>query len=124
MKAKNVVNRNKKGRITLRLDQAIKDNWVLFCENNNILLQDFIVGSVEKKLLNSERKEVLTFIEKQGNIFSKIETNINQIAKTVNTEKIVHPHLFSYYNEQLKELTLLKDEQNKMFKKILAFLAQ
>lgn len=121
---KTVINRNKKGRITLRLDQDVKENWVLFCEKSNIHLSDFIVNSVEKRLLNSERKEVLTFIENQGNIFSKIETNINQVAKIVNTEKNIHSNLLTFYNEQLQELTLLKDQQNKMFKKILTFLAQ
>lgn len=117
-------NRNKKGRITLRLDESTKANWVKFCEENNLLLGDFIINSVENKLLNSERKDVMTFIEKQGNIFAKIENNINQIARTINTEKNIHPQLLSYYNEQLKELVLLKDEQNKMFKKIYGFLAR
>lgn len=118
------VNRSKKGRIELRLDESTKANWVKFCEENNLLLSDFIVNSVENKLLNSERKDVMSFIEKQGNIFAKIENNINQIARTINTEKNIHEHLLSYYNQQLKELVLLKDEQNKMFKKIYGFLAR
>lgn len=114
----------KNERIEIRIEKGKKEIWVSFCKKNNIILTDFIINSVENKLLNYERKEVLSFIEKQGNIFSKIENNINQIAKTINTEKILHPHLFKSYNDQLKELTLLKDEQNKMFKKILVFLAK
>lgn len=93
-------------------------------DEKGIYVTDLILSSIDNKLLNSDRIEIMKFIEKQGNIFAKIENNINQIARIVNTEKNIHPQLLSYYNEQLKELVLLKDEQNKMFKKIYGFLAR
>lgn len=115
---------SKKSRIEFRIEESKKKEWMKYCDENALFLSDFIISSVDRKLLSSERKEIMTFIEKQGNIFAKIENNINQIARTINTEKNIHPQLLSYYNEQLKELVLLKDEQNKMFKKIYGFLAR
>lgn len=116
--------RQKDATIYLRLEKDLKDKWQKYCDEHGLYITDFIVNTIEEKLLTSERKMIMTFIEKQGNIFAKIENNINQIARTINTEKNIHPQLLSYYNEQLKELVLLKDEQNKMFKKIYGFLAR
>lgn len=48
-----------------------------------------VVDSVEGNLLENERREILRFIEKQDNIFSKIENNINQVAKIANAQKYI-----------------------------------
>jgi len=121
---KKAILRSKSARITLRLSQDIKDKWNAQCRNSNIYLSDFIVNTIEGKLLENDRKEIMAFIEKQGNIFSKIENNINQIAKYINTTKSLPSDLLKDYNSKLEELNSLKIEQNKIIKKIYTELAK
>ena len=75
-------------------------------------------------MLENDRKEIMAFIEKQGNIFAKIENNINQIARYVNTEKSVPKDLLKEYNSWLQQLNSLKTEQNKIIRKIYTELAK
>ena len=49
-----------------------------------------IISAVEGNMNTQERREVLKFIEKQDNIFAKIENNINQFAYVANAKKEVH----------------------------------
>ncbi|MEG2509709.1 MAG: hypothetical protein RSA74_09675, partial [Chryseobacterium sp.] len=67
---------------------------------------------------------VLKFIEKQDNIFVKIETNINQIAKVANSQKFMTEKEFKNFSEKLLEIEQLKKEQNKIFSKIYSMLAK
>ncbi|REC60437.1 hypothetical protein DRF65_20455 [Chryseobacterium pennae] len=124
MKKDHLPTRTKNARITLRLDQTIKDKWLLHCRKSNIYLSDFIVNTVEGRMLENDRKEIMSFIEKQGNIFAKIENNINQIARYVNTEKSIPKELLQEYNSKLQELNSLKTEQNKIIRKIYTELAK
>ena len=116
--------RTKTARITLRLSQELKDQWQSHCDKSNIYLSDFIINTVEGKMLENDRKEIMAFIEKQGNIFAKIENNINQIARFINTEKYLSEELLNDYNQKLSELNSLKTEQNRIIKKIYTELAK
>lgn len=116
--------RTKTARITLRLSQELKNQWQSHCNKSNIYLSDFIINTVEGKMLENDRKEIMTFIEKQGNIFAKIENNINQIARFINTEKYLSKELLNDYNQKLSELNSLKTEQNRIIKKIYTELAK
>lgn len=116
--------RTKTARITLRLSQELKDQWQSNCNKSNIYLSDYIVNTVEGKMLENDRKEIMSFIEKQGNIFAKIENNINQIARFINTEKYIPEELLIDYNNKLAELNSLKTEQNRIIKKIYTELAK
>lgn len=60
----------------------------------------------------------MKFIEKQDNIFSKIENNINQFARVANTKKSVTTHLMNDFLQKLEEIKILKTEQNKIIKQI------
>ncbi len=116
--------RTKTARITLRLSQEIKDQWQTNCDKSNIYLSDYIVNTVEGKMLENDRKEIMSFIERQGNIFAKIENNINQIARFINTEKYLSEELLKDYNTKLSELNSLKTKQNRIIKKIYTELAK
>ena len=116
--------RAKTARITLRLYQETKEKWLLHCSNSNVHISDYIINSVEGKLLDNDRKEIMNFIESQVNIFAKIENNINQIARYINTEKHFPTSLLSEYNSKLEILNSLKIEQNRIIKKIYTKLAK
>ena len=110
--------------IKFRLDKERKQVWIKFCSERQITLTSFIVNSVEGKLLDNERREVLAFIEKQDNLFVKIETNINQVARIVNGQKHVSDLELKRFSDQLLEVVKLKVKQNAVFVKIYAMLAK
>ncbi len=114
----------KEVRIFIRIQKSRKENWRKICKERNITLTNLIIASVEDRILEDERKKILTFIEKQDNIFIKIETNINQIARVANTQKFISSKELNYFQNQLKTIIKLKEKQNEVFLKIFSMLAK
>ena len=114
----------KKNSIKIRISAIQKDNWQKICLNKGISLTRLIVNSVVYRLMDDERRNVLEFIEKQDNIFTKIETNINQVAKIVNTQKFISSKELDNFSDKLTEILELKKVQNRIFENIYALLAK
>ena len=110
--------------IIIRVQKFRKDNWKKLCLEKQISLTSLIIDSVENRLMNDERRKVLAFIEKQDNIFGKIETNINQVAKIVNGQKFISENELQKFSNQLTEITKLKVRQNGIFLKIYSILGK
>ena len=91
---------------------------------NRITFSSLIIDSVDRNLLENERREILKFIEKQDNIFSKIETNINQIAKIANAQKYIKKKEFLEFTAKQDEILALKKQQNEIFLKIYSMLGK
>ncbi|MRI64247.1 hypothetical protein EDM00_09625 [Ornithobacterium rhinotracheale] len=115
--------KNDKTFIKFRIAKNQKKEWQKRCSKKGDTLTDFIIQSVENRMLNSERREILKFIEKQDNIFAKIENNINQFAKIANGQKFITPQTMLNFNEKLAQVAELKKEQNKMFERIYKLLS-
>ncbi|MGB4447528.1 MAG: plasmid mobilization relaxosome protein MobC [Cloacibacterium sp.] len=113
----------KEDLILIRIQKNRKDSWKKICKERNITLTNLIIASVENRILEDERKKILRFIEKQDNIFIKIETNINQIARVANTQKFISSKELSHFQSQLKTIIKLKEQQNEIFIKIYALMA-
>ncbi|SIT96863.1 hypothetical protein SAMN05660493_01558 [Epilithonimonas bovis DSM 19482] len=111
-------------RIEIRIERERKKNWKKLCSERNVSLTSLIIDSVENRLMHDERRKILAFIEKQDNIFVKIETNINQIAKIANTNKSMSPNEITKFSEKLVEIEKLKIEQNKLFSMIHSLLSR
>ena len=114
----------KRDYIKIRISKTRKQHWKKICKEKNITLTNLIIASVENRILEDERKKILTFIEKQDNIFIKIETNINQIARVANTQKFISSKELNYFQNQLKTIIKLKETQNEVFLKIFSMLAK
>lgn len=114
----------KESFIKLRIEISRKEDWIKRCTIRNISLTSLIIDSVEKRILDDERSNILAFIEKQDNLFVKIDTNINQIAKRVNGQKSISNFDLKNFSEKLSEIKILKKHQNEMFEKIYALLAK
>ena len=114
----------KRDYIKIRISITRKQHWKRICKEKNITLTNLITASVENRILEDERKKILTFIEKQDNIFIKIETNINQIARVANTQKFISSKELNYFQNQLKTIIKLKEKQNEVFLKIFSMLAK
>lgn len=114
----------KQAIIKLRIEKFRKEEWKQYCIKRNITVTSLIISSVEGRLLDDERRIVLKFIEKQDNLFVKIETNINQVAKVANVQKFINANELGKFSERVSEVVQLKKEQNKIFAKIYAMLAK
>lgn len=114
----------KNRHIIIRIEQSRKDEWKKICSRKKITISSLIIAAVENKIQNDERKVIFDFIEKQDNIFIKIETNINQVAKRANSQKFIQPSQLALFTKQLEEISVLKRNQNKIFEEIYALLAK
>ncbi|MCT3940403.1 hypothetical protein HZP52_06715 [Elizabethkingia anophelis] len=114
----------KEDLIIIRIQKSRKENWKRICSKKQISLTSLITHSVENRILNDERRNVMAFIEKQDNIFIKIETNINQVARIVNGQKFISEGEVKNFLDKLSEIEKLKREQNMIFSKIYSMLAR
>ncbi|MDQ8749927.1 plasmid mobilization relaxosome protein MobC [Elizabethkingia miricola] len=114
----------KKVRIYIRIQKSRKENWKKICLEKQISLTSLIIHSVEDRILDDERRKVLDFIEKQDNIFIKIETNINQIARIVNGQRFISEKELQDFLNKLSEIETLKREQNSIFFRIYSMLGK
>ena len=110
--------------IKFRISREKKNVWKKICNEKQITLTSLIIDSVENRILDNERQEILTFIEKQDNLFVKIETNINQVARIANGQKFISTNELKKFSEKVSEIVQLKREQNKIFSKIYSMLAK
>lgn len=109
--------------IIIRVQKSRKKEWKKVCLKRKISLTSLIIDSVENRMMDDERKKVLAFIEKQDNIFSKIETNINQFARIANGQKSISEIDLKNFSEKLNEIANLKKQQNMIFTKIYSLIA-
>ena len=110
--------------VIIRIQKSQKENWKRICKERNITMTDLITASVENKILDSERRQIIEFIEKQDNVFIKIETNINQVAKIANGQKFIRESELKNFTNKISELMELKKRQNQIFEKIFEMLAK
>ena len=96
----------------------------MVCRERHISMTDLIIDSVENRIFDNERKHVLAFMEKQDNIFIKIQTNINQVARIANGQKSISDVELEKFTSMIIQLTILKKEQNRIFEKIYSVLAK
>lgn len=109
--------------ILLRISKFRKERWKNICKRRKITLTSLIIQSVENKIQDDERRQVLGFIENQDNIFKKIETNINQIARMVNGQRYISETQLKEFTSKLQNIAELKEQQNQTFIKIYALLS-
>ena len=104
-----------KSRIHFLLDSDLKKKWQGIAKLNHMTLTEYIVHKVEGNLGKNERKQILQFIEISTNVDSKVENNINQIAKWVNMDE---------YLDQLNKYQRFMRERNSIFRKIIFLLSK
>lgn len=117
------LNKTKEDVIFFRIDGQKKKEWKKICSQKQISLTSLIIDSVENRILDDERRKILAFIEKQDNIFGKIENNINQVAKIANAQKFISEKEINNFSIKLNEIANLKKEQNEIFIKIYSLIA-
>ena len=114
---------NKSKYLILRITESQKERWKRLSAERKTTLTDLIISAVEGNMNAQERREVLKFIEKQDNIFAKIENNINQFAYIANAKKEVHRAELIVFTQRMEEIVKLKAEQNQIFRQIYKLIA-
>ena len=114
---------NKSKYLILRITESQKERWKRLSAERKTTLTDLIISAVEGNMNVQERREVLKFIEKQDNIFAKIENNINQFAYVANAKKEVHRVELIAFTQRLDEIVKLKAEQNQIFRQMYKLIA-
>ena len=114
---------NKSKYLILRITESQKKQWKRLSAERKTTLTDLIISAVEGNMNAQERRAVLKFIEKQDNIFAKIENNINQFAYVANAKKEVHRAELIVFTQRLDEIVKLKAEQNQIFRQIYKLIA-
>ena len=114
---------NKSKYLILRITESQKERWKRLSAERKTTLTDLIISAVEGNMNAQARREVLKFIEKQDNIFAKIENNINQFAYIANAKKEVHRAELIVFTQRLEEIVKLKAEQNQIFRQIYKLIA-
>jgi hypothetical protein len=114
----------KRDYIKIRISVVQKEKWKKVCSEKKITLTNLVINSVENRIMDNERKKVLEFIENQDNVFVKIETNINQVAKIANSQKFISSKDLNYFSERLSEIIVLKEKHNRIFESIYTLLAK
>lgn len=109
--------------ILIRIKGQKKEHWKKICSQKQISLTSLIINSVDDRIMDDERRTILKFIERQDNIFAKIENNINQVAKIVNAQKFISEMSLKSFSFQLNEIKELKRQQNEIFIKIYSLIA-
>ncbi len=115
---------NKTGILIIRIDQDKKNSWKKICSEREISLTRLVIDSVEGRTMEDQRRNISMFIKKQDNIFVKIETNINQVAKVANAQRSISEQVLKKISDQVAEIIKLKQEQNEIFRNIYAMLAK
>ena len=110
--------------VVFRIKKERKENWKKLCKEKDISLTSLIIDCVERRIMDDERRKVLEFIEKQDNIFVKIETNVNQLARMVNGQKFISESQLEVFSAQLTEIAKLKIRQNMIFENICRLLSK
>lgn len=123
MSEKSVNIGGKESAIIIRIQKIRKENWKKLCFQKHISLTSLIIDSVENRIFDDERRKIIIFLEKQDNLFAKVENNINQVAKIANIQKFISNEDLKSFREQLKTVIELKEQQNKIFMKIYSLIA-
>ncbi|WPO84637.1 plasmid mobilization relaxosome protein MobC (plasmid) [Chryseobacterium sp. JJR-5R] len=110
--------------IKFRIKESKKKQWKKMCLERNISLTQLIIDSVEDRPKEDDRRKILKFIKEQDNIFIKIETNINQVARLANAQKSIPDQVLKNFTLQVTEVKKLKEKQNETFRNIHAILSK
>lgn len=108
--------------IKIRISITKKLHWKKSAKKGHTIT-DLITASVENRILDGERRQILACSLKTRQHFVKIETNINQIARIVNGQKFISENELNDFSSKMKTIIKLKEQQNEIFVKSILLIA-
>ena len=109
--------------IQIRVSESEKEKLIEICNKLDCSYTHYCISKITGDLDFGSHKMIFDFVNKDDYFYSKVETNINQIARIINSEKQISNKLLENYNRLLCELASISNEKLQITKKIYNFLA-
>lgn len=106
-------------RFELRLSEQEKEKLFSDSKKRGCTPTEFIRAIIMDKIDFATKKKTFDFIDKDDYFYSKIENNINQVARIVNSEKQISESTLNEFNSLLHELVSISNEKGIITKRIL-----
>jgi antitoxin component of RelBE/YafQ-DinJ toxin-antitoxin module len=104
--------------IQIRVSEEEKDKFNQKCKELGCTYTQYFFSLMEDKIDFATKKRTFEFLRNSENYYAKVESNINQVARIVNTEKQISNHTLEEFNFLLRELVSIKNDQLDKTKKI------
>lgn len=109
----------KTARLEFRISDSLKKKWITMAKEEGYTLSEFIITRVENNMSSFEFKEIFKEIDRSSKEDNKVDSNINQIAKWVNTHKTITPDVMNRYCYLLQKIDEKLKRRNLFFSNIL-----
>ncbi|WP_312920979.1 plasmid mobilization relaxosome protein MobC [Empedobacter brevis] len=109
--------RNK--RLEIRLTEKQKEDVLALAKSREMSVTDLFLTEILKEKDKVKYRKILNIIRAENFDYSKISTNINQVAKYVNTNQKIDETTLKEFNNLLRELIILKNNANNTIYKYL-----
>lgn len=111
----------KKKEIHIRTTEFEKNKLKILAKEKKMTMTQYILECCLKEHSKFVKSEIATDVYKMQMRNFKVETNMNQIAKRVNSNKNLSKTDFDNFQKTSEEFRNLISEQNKTIKKLLKF---
>ncbi|MCA4809821.1 plasmid mobilization relaxosome protein MobC [Empedobacter stercoris] len=98
--------------IQIRVSEKEKNEFLKIASERELSLTDLILTDVLKLRDKTKHRKILNLINQENFDYSKVSTNINQVAKYVNTNQKIDENTLKEFNNLLRELIILKNKAN------------
>lgn len=102
----------KNKRLEIRLTEQEKADIIKLSKERGLSVTDLILTDLFNKKDKVREKAKMNYINVEHFDYSKISTNINQVAKYVNTNQNIDENTLKEFNILLRELIILKNKAN------------
>lgn len=118
-------NKNKTEAIFFRLSKSEKQRLQRISKENNCSVSEYILRQTLGKNAIYKHKEIIEILNNIHFRDVKVDTNINQIAKILNTNyKNLDRNMLLDFHDLMKEYLKMKNEQTKEIKNIIRVLSK
>lgn len=102
----------KNKRLEIRLTEKQKDDVLALAKVRGMSVTDLFLTEILKEKDKVKYRNKMNCARAENFDYSKIATNINQVAKYVNTEQKIDENTLREFNLMLRELIILKNKAN------------
>lgn len=109
----------RKKQIHIRVSEEQHKKFIELSNNRGMSITDLILVDVLKEKDKAKYRNKMNIARAENFDYSKIATNINQVAKYVNTEQKINENTLKEFNLLLRELIIMKNKANDFVYKVL-----
>lgn len=99
-------------QINIRVTEEQHKRFIELSKDRGMSITDLILVDILKEKDKVKYRSKLNYARAENFDYSKIATNINQVAKYVNTNQKIDDNTLKEFNLLLRELVILKNKAN------------